>query len=572
MSEPCEFCGEQIHELARTRNHVWISCRHCQRSWREDLDPATSAAAESEPSTPAKASFQESTAGRYLNATVAVALAFAVRLALKPVIGNASPFLLFTPAVMLAAWCGGGGPAIWATGLSAVLGNQFFLRPISESGLEQWDRVAMFLLVGGLITSLTTVLRGSRRRLAESLWFEQKARAEAEAANQAKDDFVSLISHELQTPVSIVQGWATAIRKRQLDGEALGVALDAIERNAQVQSRLVQDILDRSQIVSGRLRLEPQVVSISEIVRAAVEQMRPTFDGNHVKLTSAIHGTRYLMNADPVRLQQVFTNLLSNAARCTPPGGHVVVKAICRAATAVVTISDDGVGIAPESLPHVFDGLRHDASISASPSKSLGLGLSIARHIVERHSGTIRVASDGPGKGATFTVELPLQQQHLVIDDHQARHTALGALRAISVLLVEDDADARMLLTQTLEHYGAHVWAVASASEAQGFLDRYRADVLLADLRMPIEDGFTLIHNLRTCRDPEVASIPAASITVSRLSTDRDRALAAGYQLHLNKPIDPDDLVSAMVTLVSMPRMVPGPTDQAAADIRVERT
>jgi signal transduction histidine kinase/ActR/RegA family two-component response regulator len=553
MSGPCEFCGEEIHELARSRNHVWISCRHCQRSWREDLDAATAAAAEYGPSTPAEASFQESTAGRYLNAAAAVALAFAVRLALKPVIGNASPFLLFTPAVMLAAWCGG-GPAILATGVGAVLGNQFFLRTINESGLEQWDRVAMFLLVGGLITSLTTVLRANRRRLAESLWVEQKARAEAEAANQAKDDFVSLISHELQTPVSVVQAWATVIRKRQLDGEALDVALDAIERNAQVQSRLVQDILDRSRIVSGRLRLEPQVVSISEIVRAAVEQMRPTFDGNHVKLTSAIHGTRYLMNADPVRLQQVFTNLLSNAARCTPPGGHVVVKASCTAATAVVTIRDDGVGITPEFLPHVFDGLRQDAFISASPSKGLGLGLSIARHFVERHNGTIRVASEGPGKGATFTVVLPLQQQRPVIDDHRARDTAAGALRAISVLLVEDDADARMLLTQTLEYYGAHVWAVASASEAEGFLDRYRADVLLADLRMPVEDGFTLIHNVRTCRDPEVASIPAASITVSRLTADRDHALAAGYQLHLNKPIDPDDLVSAMVTLVSMPR------------------
>ena len=189
---------------------------------------------------------------------------------------------------MVAAWYGGVGPAVVATVAGALLGNHFFLRAIGEPGIERWDRVVLFLLVGGLITSLTTVLKASRRRLAEGLWREQRARAEAEAANQTKDDFLSLISHELQTPVSVVLGWATAIRKRQLHGDALNVALDAIERNAQVQSRLVQDILDRARIVTGRLRLEPQIVSISEILRAAVEQMRPTFDRNHLQLTTAI--------------------------------------------------------------------------------------------------------------------------------------------------------------------------------------------------------------------------------------------------------------------------------------------
>jgi signal transduction histidine kinase len=232
-----------------------------------------------------------------------------------------------------------------ATGAGAVLGSHFFLRAIGEPRVERWDRVAMFLLAGGLIASLTTVLKAGRQRLAESLSREQKARAEAEAASQTKDDFLSLISHELQTPVSVVLGWASAIRKRQLHGDALNVALDAMERNAQVQSRLVQDILDRSRIVSGRLRLEPQIVSISEIVRASSEQMRPTFDRNHVQLTTMIQDAQYLLSADPVRLQQVFTNLLSNAAKFTPPGGHVAVEASCTASMAVVTVTDDGVGI-----------------------------------------------------------------------------------------------------------------------------------------------------------------------------------------------------------------------------------
>ena len=333
MSRSCEFCGGEIHELARTGNHVWVGCRRCQRSWRDDLDTASVANAGSGPRMPAKPSFLESALGQYVTAAAAVAVAFAVRLALKPLTGNASPFLLFTPAVMVAAWYGGIGPAALATGVGAVLGNHFFLQAIGEPGVEQWDRVALFLLVGALIASLTTVLRANRRRLADGLWREQKARAEAEAANQTKDDLLSLISHELQTPVSVVQGWATAIRKRQLHGEALNVALDAIERNAQVQSRLVQDILDRSRIVNGRLRLEPQIVSVSEVLRAAVEQMRPTFDHHHLQLTTTIRDAQDHMSADPVRLQQVFTNLLSNAVKFTPPGGHIAVEASCTSST-----------------------------------------------------------------------------------------------------------------------------------------------------------------------------------------------------------------------------------------------
>jgi signal transduction histidine kinase/CheY-like chemotaxis protein len=490
----------------------------------------------------------------HVMALAAVAVAFSARLALKPLIGNASPFLLFTPAVMVAAWYGGPGPAMVATGAGAVLGSHFFLQAIGEPRVERWDRVAMFLLAGGLIASLTTVLKAGRQRLAESLSREQKARAEAEAASQTKDDFLSLISHELQTPVSVVLGWASAIRKRQLHGDALNVALDAMERNAQVQSRLVQDILDRSRIVSGRLRLEPQIVSISEIVRASSEQMRPTFDRNHVQLTTMIQDAQYLLSADPVRLQQVFTNLLSNAAKFTPPGGHVAVEASCTASMAVVTVTDDGVGISSEFLPRVFDGFQQDPRTLTSTSRGLGLGLSIARHFVERHGGTIRAASDGPGKGTKYTVVLPLQVPRASVEERRPKDVAAGALHEISVLLVEDDEDARMLLTQTLEYYGARVMPVASASDAVQMLEQHRADVLLSDLRMPGEDGFTLIRHVRSLRDSAVALIPAAAITVSHLTEDRHHAIAAGYQLHLQKPVDPDELVSAILTLAGIQR------------------
>jgi signal transduction histidine kinase len=371
MSRSCEFCGGQIQEFARTRNHVWIGCHHCQRSWREDLDAPSATMHAPAPPPRAKGSFLESIVGQYAVAAAAVALAFFLRLALEPLIGTASPFLLFTPAVMVASWYGGIGPAVFASSAGALLGSYFSLR-IIEAGLERWDRVAMFLLVSGLIIALTTVVKASRRRLDEGLWREQKARAEAEAANQTKDDFLSLVSHELQTPVSVVLGWASAIRKRQLHGDALNVALDAIERNAQVQSRLVQDILDRARIVTGRLRLEPQVVSIAEILRAAVEQMRPLFDRNHIQMTTAIRDTEYRMSADPVRLQQVFTNLLSNAAKFTPPGGHVLVEASGTASLATVAIKDDGLGIRPEFLPHVFDGVQQELRRETPASRGSG--------------------------------------------------------------------------------------------------------------------------------------------------------------------------------------------------------
>jgi signal transduction histidine kinase/CheY-like chemotaxis protein len=556
MPRTCEFCGGELCELARTRNHVWIGCRHCLRSWRDDIGAAATTTTAPR-RVHANARLHESSVGRYVIAGAAVCVAFAIRLALKPLIDNASPFLLFTPSVMVAAWYGGVGPATFATIASALLGNHYFLRALGEPGIEQWDRVALFVVVSAAIASLATVLRTSRRRLAESVWRDQKARAEAEAANQTKDDFISLVSHELQNPVSVILGWASTIRRRELRGDALKIALDVIERNALVQSRLVQDLLDRARITSGRLYLEPQIVSLSEVVRAAVEQMRPAFDHNHVELTIDIRDGEYATSADPVRLQQVFTNLLSNAAKFTPPGGHVAVELSCTPSLATVVVRDDGIGIRPEFLPRVFDGLQQDPRAAEPASRGLGLGLSIARHFVERHAGSIRAASDGPGTGATFTVVLPLQPQPAAVEDRGPKEIRTNALQNMSVLLVEDDDDGRLLLTQTLEHYGAHVLPADSTAEALHVLEQHHADVLLSDLRMPGEDGFALIHRLRAERDPYVASIPAAAITSSRLTEDRHHAIAAGYQLQLQKPVDSDELVSAILTLASMLRRPP---------------
>jgi K+-sensing histidine kinase KdpD len=235
----------------------------------------------------------------FLLATIVVAVAFAVRLALKPLIGNASPFLVFTPALMVAAFYGGPAPGALATVLSALLGSHFFLRALGEPGVETWDRVALFLLVGTSITSLSGVVRTTRRRLAESLWREQKGRAQAEAANQAKDDFLALVSHELQTPVSVVIGWTSTIRMCELGGKALLDGLDAIEGSARVLSKLVEDVMDTSRILSGTLRLDSQVVSLSTVVRSAIEQLRPTIHGHQLRLDVDLVDEKWPVRADP---------------------------------------------------------------------------------------------------------------------------------------------------------------------------------------------------------------------------------------------------------------------------------
>jgi signal transduction histidine kinase len=411
----CEFCRGHAEEFARTQKYVWLGCRDCHHSWRDGVDAAVagSPSMASAHGTTLNSKRGLSTVNGFLLAAIVVAVAFGIRLAAKPLLGNASPFLVFTPALMVAAFYGGPVAGALATLLSTLLGSHFFLRTLGEPGVETWDRIALFLLVGASITSLSAVVRTTRRRLAESLWREQHARAQAEAANQTKDDFLALVSHELQTPVTVVIGWTSTIRTCQLSGEALHRALDAMEGGARMLSKLVEDVMDTSRIVSGTLRLDPRVVSLSSVVRSAVEQLRPTIDKHQLQLEVDLADEELPVRADPVRLQQVFTNLLSNAVKFTPDGGRVAVKmtraSMDAASHAAVTVSDTGVGITPEFLPRVFQRFEQDPHTLSYSRRGLGLGLSISRHFVERHGGTIQVASEGPGKGASFTVALPLE-------------------------------------------------------------------------------------------------------------------------------------------------------------------
>jgi signal transduction histidine kinase len=404
----CEFCGGQAAQLARTSTRVWFGCSRCHRTWNVAVESAATAPDDAAFAGDAIGAAQMSVARGCLVGALMVTLALAIRMLLRPAIGNASPFLLFTPAVAIAALYGGIVPGVVTTVLSTALGSRFFLAGLGEPVVEKWDRVILFFVVGVVITSSSTLLRRSRQQLAASLWREQKARAMAEAADRTKDDFLALVSHELQTPMSVVLGWITAIRKRRLNADALDHALDAVDRNARILSRLVDDVLDRSRMATGTLHLEPQAISLVAVVRTAVDQMRPKIESAGLHLDLAVPMDEPVIVGDPLRLHQVFTNLLSNALKFTPKGGRISVELTVTDRSARVTVADSGCGISAEVLPHVFEAFRQGGDTISQSSRGLGLGLSIARYLVQRHDGTIAVASDGRGRGSAFTVMLPI--------------------------------------------------------------------------------------------------------------------------------------------------------------------
>jgi signal transduction histidine kinase len=411
----CDHCGGRAAQLARTASRVWLGCPRCHRTWNADVEGRRTTPDDEMPFPleGADRSAQMSGVRGCLMAVLTVSVALLVRMLLRGTLGNASPFLLFTPAVAIAAFYGGVLPAVVATVLSTALGSHYFLDGLGEPVVEKWDRVFLFVVVAAVMTAASTVLRRSRRQLAASLWREQKARAMAEAADRTKDDFLAVMSHELQTPMSVVVGWIAAIRQRRVEPATLAHALDAVERNARILSRLVDDVLDRSRIATGTLRLDCQVISLRTALLAAVDQMHARIGSAGLQLKVAASDDVAIVG-DSIRLQQVFTNLLSNAVKFTPADGQICVALTVKAAEARVTVADSGSGIASDVLPHVFDAFRQGHETLHQSSHGLGLGLSIARSLVERHQGTISVVSEGPGRGATFTVTLPVARQPLL--------------------------------------------------------------------------------------------------------------------------------------------------------------
>jgi PAS domain S-box-containing protein len=408
---------------------------------------------------------------------------------------------------------------------------------------------------------------------------ERQARQEAEAANRAKDEFLATLSHELRTPLNAMIGWTRMLRTRSLPPAKAVKALETIERNAKAQADLIEDILDVSRIITGKLRIEIQAADLRTIIDAAIEAVRPAAEGKGIQLEKIIHEVPARFSADPARMQQVIWNLLSNAIKFTSAGGRVCIDVDQVGTDVVIEVKDNGCGIAPEFKPFVFDRFRQLDSTSKRSHGGLGLGLAIVRHLVELHGGTVSVDSEGIGEGATFTVRLPARtaavQAHAVERSASRPPPAESEVPAeenplrldgIKVLLVDDEPDARELLCEVLQHYGAIPIPAVTADEALTLLRAERPDVLLSDIGLPGEDGYSLVSRVRALPPEEGGATPAAALTAYARSEDGRRALSAGFHRHAVKPIQPHALALLVAELVvtSSPATSPTPPPATA--------
>jgi signal transduction histidine kinase len=392
---------------------------------------------------------------------------------------------------------------------------------------------------------------------------EQAARVEAEAMNRMKDEFLGTLSHELRTPLNAILGWTHLLEMGKRDDAAIMRATRVIKNNAQAQAQLVADILDVSRIISGKLQLYIGAVDLREVIQKTLETLQPAADAKGIAIQTVWNGSGTLL-ADSDRLQQVMWNLLSNAIKFTPRDGHVRVELSVTASDVRIVVADDGQGIDADFLPHVFDRFRQADSSLARTHGGLGLGMAIVRHLVELHGGTIAVESAGKGQGATFLVTLPVrlpvadtmpqvEQRAVSRDLGSESHISLDG---VSVLIVDDEADAREVLALLLQERGAEVTAVSSAAAALRVLRKRLPDVLVSDVGMPGVDGHALMQQLRSLPESEGGQLPAVAVTAYATAVDSARALAAGFNRHVAKPIVPSEIVEIIATLAA-PRRSP---------------
>jgi signal transduction histidine kinase/ActR/RegA family two-component response regulator len=386
---------------------------------------------------------------------------------------------------------------------------------------------------------------------------------EVQTANRMKDEFLAVLSHELRTPLNAIVGYARLLRGGILGAEKVDRALETLERNAMSLTQIVEDVLDVSRIVSGKIRFDVQPVNLTLVIDNAVATVQPAADAKGVRVQTVVDPRVAPIAGDPDRLQQVVWNLLANAVKFTGRNGRVQVRLERVNSHVEIVISDTGSGIRADFLPYVFERFRQADAGTTRKTGGLGLGLAIVRHIVEMHGGTVEAASEGEGKGSTFRVRLPImivhtepretRRQHPVAKTHQPL-TELGNLDGIRVLAVDDEADALALLRVVLETAGASVRTVNSGAEALAALEAEAPDALIVDLGMPEMDGFTLIQRIRGSSDPAVRDLPAAALTAFARSEDRTKALRSGFEMHLAKPVDPGELVASVGTLVRRAR------------------
>ena len=399
-----------------------------------------------------------------------------------------------------------------------------------------------------------------REKLLES---ERAARSEAERLSHMKDEFLATLSHELRTPLNAILGWSTLMRQRAVSDRERERGLETIERNARAQTQIINDLLDMSRIISGKLHLEVMAIHLHEVVQAAIEAVRPSAEARNIRLRAMLDSSIGRTRGDPNRLQQVLWNLLTNAVKFTPPGGRIQVVLERVNSHVEIVIEDSGIGIKPEFLPHVFDRFRQADASTTRRFGGLGLGLSIVRNLVELHGGSVRVKSPGENQGATFIVALPLS----VVEKDYAAHNRsqlavqealdaidLPSLEGALILVVDDEPDTRLLLKRLLEDRGARVLSAGSAPSALGLLAQEEVDLLVSDIGMPGTDGYQLIEQVRTMDHARLAPLPAIAVTAYARAEDRQRSLLAGYQMHISKPVEARELIAGIASLLRLSR------------------
>ncbi len=409
----------------------------------------------------------------------------------------------------------------------------------------------------GVVIGAIGILRDMRayERVVRDL---EESRRKLDEANRAKDEFLATLSHELRTPLNAILGWARLLRSGTLDADGMRRGPEVIERNTRVLAQLIEDLLDVSRIITGKLRLDVRPADFVSVITAAMEAVQTAADAKGIRLEASLDPSLGRITADPDRLQQVVWNLLTNAIKFTPMGGRVDIRLERRDSMVRLTVSDSGKGIRPELLPFVFDRFRQGEPSSGRQHGGLGLGLAIVRHIVELHGGVVRAESGGEQAGATFTVDLPFSATPVATLPPEPSHRRFESetsgrlinLDGLRVLVVDDEADARELMRMVLRGAQAEVMAAASADEALEQLERWSPDILVSDIGLPGDDGYVLIGKLREREAGRGRSIPALAVTAYARAEDRTRALAAGFQLHVAKPLEPADFVAAIASLV----------------------
>jgi PAS domain S-box-containing protein len=445
-----------------------------------------------------------------------------------------------------------------------TLGTMFFGHPEPHVFSERTERIVRGIAAQAAVAIDNVRLYEAAQRAAEErkvlLENERVARAEAERTNQMKDEFLATLSHELRTPLSAILGWAQVLRRGSRDQNDLARGLQTIERNARAQAQLIEDLLDMSRITSGKVLLDMQTVAPANFIDAAVETVRPAADAKNIRIEKRYADDPGMVAGDPARLQQVVWNLLSNAIKFTPRDGKLTIELGRNDANVVIVVRDNGVGIRPEFITHVFERFRQADASTTRRHGGLGLGLAIVKSLIEQHGGTVRAESAGEGCGASFTIELPLAKQTapsksaarnaMILPSPATPEMTLRDLSAVDALVVDDDRDARELIKRILNDCGATVRIAASARDALALLGEAPANLLISDLGMPETDGFELLDRVRRLPREQGGQVPAIALTAFARSEDRLRALEAGFSAHISKPVEPSELIATVASVV----------------------